>query len=69
MGYMMSNVEDIRNEFKKLKCLKEVKDFLLEKYNEWQTNGYTHQEVKNKAQFTRQQEAEEFEKLFLECIK
>ncbi len=25
---MMSNVEDIRNEFKKLKCLKEVKDFL-----------------------------------------
>ena len=28
MGYMMSNVEEIRNEFKKLKCLKEVKDFL-----------------------------------------
>ena len=49
--------------------VKEVKDFLLEKYNEWQTNGYTHQEVKNKAQFTRQQEAEEFEKLFLECIR
>ena len=49
--------------------VEEVKTFVLEKYHEWKTNGYTHQDVKNKEQFSRQQEAQDFEKLFLECIK
>lgn len=47
----------------------EVKKFILEKYQEWKENGYTRQHVINKEQFTRQQEAQDFEKLFLECIK
>ena len=37
--------------------------------HEWQQNGYTHQEVINKEQFTRQHEAQQFEKLFLQCIQ
>ena len=49
--------------------VEEVKAFIVEKYHEWRTKGYTHQEVRNKEQFTRQQEAQDFEKLFLECIK
>jgi glycosyltransferase involved in cell wall biosynthesis len=55
-GLAATNVED-------------VKAFILEKYQEWKTNGYTHQAVINKEQFTRQHEAEQFEQLFLQCIK
>ena len=49
--------------------VEEVKRFILDKYHEWQQNGYTHQEVINKEQFTRQHEAQQFEKLFLQCIQ
>lgn len=47
----------------------EVKAFLLDKYNEWKTNGFTHQPVINKEQFTRQHEAAQFEQLFIETLK
>lgn len=47
----------------------DVKAFVLEKYQEWKQNGYTHQQVINKEQFTRQHEAEQFEKLFIEIMK
>lgn len=49
--------------------VEEVKAFVLEKYHEWQTQGYTRQYVVNKEQFTRQHEAAQFEKLFIETIK
>lgn len=49
--------------------VEEVKAFILEKYHEWQTHGYTHQPVINKEQFTRQDAAKRFEQLFLQCIK
>lgn len=49
--------------------VEEVKAFVLEKYQEWKKNGYTRQDVVNKEQFTRQRQAEEFEKLFIECIQ
>ena len=49
--------------------VEEVKAFVLEKYHEWQTQGYTRQQVVNKEQFTRQHEAAQFEKLFIETIK
>ena len=52
-----------------VKNVDEVKAFVLEKYQEWQKKGYTRQAVVNKEQFTRQQAAKEFEKLFLECIQ
>jgi gas vesicle protein len=55
-GLAATNVED-------------VKDFVMEKYQEWKTNGYTHQKVVNKEQFTRQRQAEQFEQLFIECIR
>lgn len=43
---------------------KEIKTFILEKYNEWKTNGYTHQPVQNINCFTRQNQAKQFENLF-----
>jgi glycosyltransferase involved in cell wall biosynthesis len=49
--------------------VEDVKAFILEKYQEWKANGYTHQLVINKEQFTRQHEAEQFEQVFLQCIK
>ena len=49
--------------------VEEVKAFVLEKYQEWKKNGYTHQKVVNKEQFTRQRQAEQFEQLFIECIR
>lgn len=49
--------------------VEEVKAFVLEKYHEWQKQGYTRQQVVNKEQFTRQYEAAQFEKLFIETIK
>jgi glycosyltransferase involved in cell wall biosynthesis len=49
--------------------VEEVKAFVLEKYQEWKKNGYTHQKVVDKEQFTRQRQAEQFEQLFIECIR
>lgn len=45
--------------------LNEIKAFILEKYHEWQHNGYTHQAVVNKEQFSRRHQAEQFEQLLL----
>lgn len=55
-GLAASNIED-------------VKTFILEKYQEWKTRGYTRQPVINKEQFTRQHEAKQFELLFEQCIQ
>lgn len=45
--------------------LDEIKAFILDKYHEWQRNGYTHQAVVNKEQFSRLRQAEQFEQLLL----
>lgn len=45
--------------------IEEIKAFILDKYHEWQKNGYTHQPVINKEQFSRRHQAEQFEQLFL----
>ena len=47
--------------------IQEIKAFILEKYHEWQQNGFTRQAVINKEQFSRQQQAEQFEQLFMQC--
>ena len=47
----------------------EIKAFILEKYHEWQQNGFTRQSVVNKEPFSRQQQAQQFEQLFLQCIQ
>ena len=47
----------------------EIKQFILEKYHEWQANGYTHQEVRHKEQFSREYQARQFEELFLQCLQ
>lgn len=49
--------------------VEQVKEFVMEKYHEWQENGYTRQAVVNKEQFTRQYEAAQFEQLFIETLK
>jgi glycosyltransferase involved in cell wall biosynthesis len=45
------------------KNIEEVKAFILEKYTEWQQNGYTHQNVviAEKEKFSRQEQAKAFE--------
>lgn len=45
--------------------LNEIKAFMMDKYHEWQANGFTHQPVTDKQQFSRQHQAEQFEQLFL----
>ena len=47
----------------------EIKAFILEKYHEWQQNGFTRQAVINKEPFSRQQQAQQFEQLFIQCIQ
>lgn len=47
----------------------EIKQFILEKYREWKANGYTHQEVQHKEQFSREYQARQFEELFLQCLQ
>lgn len=49
--------------------LNEIKEFILDKYHEWQQNGFTHQAVKNKEQFSREKQAQQFEQLFFETLK
>lgn len=46
--------------------VQEVKDFILAKYAEWITNGYTHQPIiqETKNAFSRQEQAKQFEALF-----
>ena len=41
----------------------EVMNFILDKYHEWQDNGFTRQSVKNAKIFTRQFQSEQIEKL------
>ena len=47
----------------------DVKAFIIEKYQEWQQQGYTRQAVINKGQFSREKQALLFEQLFLQCNK
>lgn len=42
----------------------EIKQFILDKYNEWKQNGFTHQPVRNIEQFNRKNQAKQFEDLF-----
>lgn len=44
--------------------IQEVKDFITEKYNEWQKNGFTRQNVRNKEYFCRENQAQEFIQVF-----
>ena len=48
--------------------VEEVEAFVLDKYQEWLQQGYTHQQVTNKEQFTRQYEAAQFEQLFIDIL-
>ena len=41
----------------------QVAEFILSKYREWQQNGITRQQVRNKAPFTRQFQSEQIESL------
>lgn len=45
-----------------------IRAFVAEKYKEWQTNGFTRQDVRNKEQFSRQKQAEQIEKLLEEIV-
>ena len=49
--------------------IQEIKAFILDKYHEWQQNGFTRQAVINKEQFSREKQAEQFEQLFTYCVQ
>ena len=49
--------------------INEIKAFILEKYHEWQQNGFTRQAVINKEQFSREKQAQQFEQLFIHTLK
>ncbi len=51
------------------KTAEEATVFLLEKYKEWQGQGFTHQNVQNKEVFTRQNQALQFDQLLRSIIK
>ena len=47
--------------------LEEIKNFILEKYNEWKTNGFTHQNVveQRKNFFSRQHQTQTMDEIML----
>lgn len=45
--------------------VEEIKAFILDKYNEWKQNGFTHQAVRNKEQYSRETEAQYMEELMM----
>ena len=49
--------------------VEDVKNFIREKYNEWQKNGFTRQNVKNKEYFCRENQAKQFIEIFNTLIK
>lgn len=49
--------------------VEEVKQFILHHYQQWQQNGYTHINVKNKELFSRQRQALQFKEIFNKTIK
>lgn len=50
-------------------CVDEVKKFILHYYDQWQKQGYTHVNIKNKEQFSRQKQALQFENIFNKVTK
>lgn len=46
----------------------QIRDFIVEKYEEWQTNGFTHQQVRDTKRFSRQRQAAQMEHL-LQLLK
>ncbi len=50
--------------------VEQVRQFVLDKYNEWQEHGFTRQQVNLavKQQFSRQYQAEQFEHLFISLL-
>lgn len=48
--------------------VEQVKEFIIEKYEEWKSNGFTHVNVKNKEKFSRQYQAKQFMEIFEQSI-
>ncbi|MCM1035306.1 MAG: hypothetical protein NC038_06785 [Paludibacter sp.] len=48
--------------------IEEIKNFIIDKYTEWQANGYTHQSVCDKETFSREYQALQFEQIFLNIL-
>ena len=54
-----------------VRTAEEASRFILEKYKEWKTNGFTHQKtiLKQKQLFSRQKQSEQFVQLFEQVVK
>lgn len=69
-----SDEECLAQTIKETKCglaatnVKEIKEFILYYYNQWQKQGYTHISIDKKQQFSRKNQALQFEKIFKSII-
>ena len=48
--------------------VEQVKAFVMEKYHEWQQNGFTRHRALHKERFTRQHQAQQFVEIFENCL-
>lgn len=60
----LSNVINEVNAGLAANTVEDVKEFITEKYNEWQKNGFTRQNIRNKEYFCRENQAKQFVEVF-----
>ena len=67
-GYLAKTIQETKSGLAATR-VEEVKDFILKAYAQWEQKGYTHVEVQQKEQFSRQNQALQFEEIFNNIIK
>lgn len=67
-GYLAKTIQETKSGLAATR-VKEVKEFILNAYAQWEREGYTHVEVQQKEQFSRQAQALQFEEIFNNIIK
>lgn len=67
-GYLAKTIQETKSGLAATR-VEEVKDFILKAYAQWEQEGYTHVEVQQKEQFSRQNQALQFEEIFNNIIK
>lgn len=66
-GYLAQTIKETKSGLAATN-VNEIKNFILYHYNQWKKLGYTHVEIKNKNQFSRQNQAIQFEEIFKKTI-
>ena len=66
-GYLAQTIKETKSGLAATN-VNEIKNFILYHYNQWKKLGYTHVEIKNKNQFSRQNQAIQFEEILKKTI-